>query len=509
MTRLPTKENTRQKLQSEIDGSKDHHERNRLGQFATPWPIASQMLAHAAAATQHFSEIRFLDPAIGTGVFYSALLEAVNPEQISTSTGYEIDEQFTTAARKLWADTGLKVMQRDFTKADPKPREPKPNLIICNPPYVRHHYIDQTQKEFLATKLQRQGYMGLTGLAGLYAYFVALTHPWMEEGALAGWLIPSEFMDVNYGEGIRQYLTNRVTLHHIHRFDPENSQFEDALVSSAIVWFTNNPPPQDHQVRMTFGGSLQQPAEEQQVPLDLLRSDHKWSKYPGAAPVDDQENTTLGDLFRITRGIATGNNDFFIIPEQTAQQLDLPLWALKRILPGPRALNTTHVSAREDGSPDIPNRLYLVDSDLDERTIAETSAELAGYLQTGYKRGVPNGYLCDKRTPWYSQEQRPPAPFLSTYLGRIKRNETRPFRFIMNDSLAIAHNVYLMMYPIGALARSLEENPALKRPIWNALNQIDPRHMIEEGRVYGGGLRKLEPKELGRLPAQNIVALYE
>ena len=499
----PPPEAERQRLQSAIDATKDHEERNRLGQFATPWPIADQMLAHAASV-QDIPEIRFLDPALGTGVFYSALLEHFDHGSISSATGYEIDHQYAAAAASVWAKAGLSVNTQDFTQATPAEDQPQSNLVICNPPYVRHHHISGDHKAILKEKLRQSGNMELNGLAGMYGYFMGLTHSHMDDGALAGWLIPSEFMDVKYGQGIRDYLCRHVTLRHIHRFDPEGSQFDDALVSSAIVWFTKNLPPRNHTVRMTFGDSLAQPATEQHVALDLLRQDSKWSKYPGATQPINPHATVLSELFDVRRGIATGNNGYFIIPEAAAQEFALPQWALKPILPGPRNLNLTHVRAREDGTPDIPHRLFLLDSATDEGTIRQSSPSLARYLDAGREQGVPKGYLCAKRRPWYSQEQRAPAPFLSTYLGRHRKGDPRPFRFIMNDSDAIAHNVYLMLYPKGTLKEGIENDANLKRETWQALNRIDPLHMIQEGRVYGGGLRKLEPSELGKLPVQEI-----
>ncbi len=499
-------ENKRQSEQAQIDSAKGHQERNRLGQFATPWPIADQMLAYAATL-QDSPEIRFLDPALGTGVFYSALRQHFNPETISVATGYEIDQQCAAVANGIWSRTGLYVKVQDFTQASPLVDQPRFNLVICNPPYVRHHHIQAGQKDILRRRLRQYGHMELNGLAGLYGYFMGLTHPHMDDGALAGWLIPSEFMDVNYGQGIRDYLCRHVTLHHIHRFDPEDSQFYDALVSSAIVWFTKNQPPRNHTVRMTFGNSLAKPAMEQHVALDLLRQDPKWTKYPGTTKPIDPHATVLSQLFDVRRGVATGNNGYFIIPEANVQQLALPMWALKPILPGPRNLDLTHIQAREDGTPDIPHRLFLLDSEMDGETIRQSSPSLARYLDSGHEQGVPNRYLCAKRHPWYSQEQRTAAPFLSTYLGRHRKGDPRPFRFIMNDSCAIAHNVYLMLYPKGPLKEGIENDANLKLETWQALNRIDPLHMIQEGRVYGGGLRKLEPSELGKLPVQDIAEL--
>ena len=64
-----------------------------------------------------------------------------------------------------------------------------------------------------------------------------------------------------------------------------------------------------------------------------------------------------------------------------------------------------------------------------------------------------------------------------------------------------------MLYPKALLARALENDPALKTRIWEMLNGIDPKAMLGEGRVYGGGLHKLEPRELGNVPAASIAEM--
>ena len=113
---------------------------------------------------------------------------------------------------------------------------------------MRHHHIDSGDKRRLKALTSEACGIDMNGLAGLYCYFLGLSHQWMAEGGLAGWLIPSEFMGVNYGASVKRYLLDRVTLQHIHRFDPNEVQFEDALVSSSVVWFSNTEPPSGHKV---------------------------------------------------------------------------------------------------------------------------------------------------------------------------------------------------------------------------------------------------------------------
>jgi len=402
----------------------------------------------------------------------------------------------------LWGSHGLKVMKGDFTAQTP-PRT-RFNLVLTNPPYVRHHHLDGDEKLRLKVRVAESMKMEISGLAGLYCYFLLLAHGWMEDDGVAVWLIPSEFMDVNYGKTVKEYLTERVTLLQIHRYCPTDVQFADALVSSAVVIFRKTPPAPDHLVEFSFGGPIENPERDAMVPLATVKTAHKWTQFPENVVVAHRTGLHLGDLFAIKRGLATGSNDFFILTDEQVRERRIPRKFLKPILPGPRNLKTDVVEARGDGDPDLLPRLYLIDCIEPEDRIREEWPAFHDYLLHGKTKSIDISYLARHRACWYSQENRPPAPFLCTYMGR-SRNGHLPFRFIWNRSQATAHNVYLLLYPKGSLRDALNHNPALGQRVFQALQRITPEQLVAGGRVYGGGLHKIEPKELAKISAQPIL----
>lgn len=508
-------ESVRVEVQARLDAAKTQDERNRLGQFATPSALAIDILACARGLLSETERVRFLDPAFGTGSFYSALNRVFPTGQIGEASGFEIDPHYGQEAQRLWQASPLVLHMTDFTRvAPPVSEQDKFSLLICNPPYVRHHHLPAIEKHRLAASVRQATGIQLNGLTGLYGYYLLLCHPWMVEGALAGWLIPSEFMDVNYGRQLKRYLLEQVTLLRIHRFRPEDVQFDDAMVSSVVVWFRNQLPPAEHEVMLSHGNSLNLPSLTKRVSSVVLQRTAKWTGLTTSngdvrdmSPAISSLEATLGDLFQIKRGIATGANDFFVISREQALHHDLPWEFLTPILPSPRYLDADEVFSDEDGNPKLRHQLFLVACSLPEERVRVEQPSLWRYLEQGKERGIHQRYLSAHRTPWYAQENRPPAPLLCTYMGRQTPGKARPFRFILNHSKATAPNVYLMLYPRPSLAAELKRAPDLLRSIWQALNQLPPQALIGEGRVYGGGLHKIEPAELSNTPVPAIGAL--
>jgi len=497
-------ETLRLSIQTELDAKKTALERNKLGQFATPTVLAREVLSYGLSLMPKGQRVRFLDPAIGTGSFYSALREMIGRRSIEAAKGYEVDPHYGEPSRELWAGSGLEIEISDFTQAEP-PCDGF-NLLICNPPYVRHHHLGADEKRRLQIVSRESAGVKLSGLAGLYCHFMALSHRWMSNDGVAGWLIPSEFMDVNYGRELKRYLLEEVTLLRIHRFDPNDVQFDDALVSSAVIWFKKSKPSAGHTVEFSYGGTHAAPAISRQIASFELANEEKWTRFPRQEVRVAVDTPILADFFSIKRGIATGSNEFFILSREKISELDLPMEFFRPILPSPRYVKNDEIQADDQGNPILTQSLFLLNCRLPESEIKVKHRSLWRYLESG-KEEMGSRYLCKSRPIWYKQEDRRPTPFVCTYMGRSDSATESPFRFLLNHSRAVVANTYLMLYPKPHVEARLSGRPDVLRGVWEELKNIRPESLMSEGRVYGGGLHKMEPKELAKVCAQQISTL--
>jgi adenine-specific DNA-methyltransferase len=495
-------EERRLAMQCDLDAQRSPRERNQLGQFATP-PRLAEDITKYALSLHGGEDITFLEPSLGTGAFYSALLRALDGRTPNAAVGVEIDSRFAEAARELWLGSGLNVVEGDFTDCGGL-RGYQASLLLANPPYVRHHHVSGDDKIRLIDRCADELGLRPSGLSGLYLYFVLLSHNLLAKNAICAWLVPVEFMDTTYGQILREYLCTKVTLKRVHRFDAADTQFEDALVTSAVVVFENRQPRPSDLTEFSHGGGVMDPRKQAIVTTKSLLPRQKWLSYfQGASRPHAGGCSVISDFFQVRRGIATGANSFFIVPKDQALDLGILPGHLTPVLPGARHLQGVTVEADPDGFADLERKLAVLTCPWPEDELPKIDPALARYLAAA-PDSVRNSYLVRTRRPWYRQERRDPAPFVCTYMGR-GLDEKRPFRFILNRSRAIATNMFLMLYPVGRLARFVEGRPDRLSRVHEALLALTADDLRSGGRVYGGGLHKIEPKELGALGAQTVV----
>ena len=129
-------------LQQSIDKSKDLVSRNKMGQYATPKSLASEICQYVGSISKWSYPIEVLEPALGLGIFIEVFKFETDLD-INRYTGIELDEDFFNAAEKLWRGFNVDLVKSDFMLFN---TNKKFQIIISNPPYVRHHHLSKDYK---------------------------------------------------------------------------------------------------------------------------------------------------------------------------------------------------------------------------------------------------------------------------------------------------------------------------------------------------------------------------
>jgi adenine-specific DNA-methyltransferase len=259
-------------------------ERNISGQFFTPGILALDIVKSLKPFMP--MSIEFLDPAFGFGSLFIPLL--TEGYQIERAVAYENDAYVAKKASKIW-NQFIDLHCCDFLQETPSSLF---NLIISNPPYVRHHHLPPLIKKSLYQKVLDRTGIKVSGLSSLYVYFVLLSHIWMQPRAIAVWILPTEFMSVNYGVSLQTYLTAHVSLLRIHKFPEETAKFESVLTTCAIVFLCNEKC-SNKDVEFTFG-DLAAPVSCNYVKVSALQQETKWNQFFETKPSETVSSIVLG-----------------------------------------------------------------------------------------------------------------------------------------------------------------------------------------------------------------------
>jgi len=476
--------------------------RKARGAFFTPPAIAEHL---AAWAIQGDPNASILDPTCGDGVFLVAAGQRLKSlgQQASDLDGQVFGVDLHNAsldeAMRVLEDEGLDahLIASDFF-AVPTPDTldaPLPyfDAVIGNPPFIRYQEHVGDSRRLSAEAALKQG-VRLSGLASSWAASLAHASGFLKpEGRLA-MVLPAELLTVGYAEPIRRWLRARFERVNLVMF--ERLQFHDAL-ADVVLLLAEGRGGCDSFSLWHVESAEDLASIRPYMQLNVTPPDSgKWTDIlvPKAArglyrEVLASSFSTLSDYGTSELGVVTGANGFFALSEQTRVEFGLDESQLVRISPpGTRHLKSASFTAAQWAQlRDTGERVWLFRPEANDDSVSRRA-----YTDYGESLSVNLAYKCQIRTPWW----RPPlssAPDLFfTYMSHnYPRLIANPAKAAFLNSM---HGVRLKANaPMIAMA-------ALP---FMCLNSVTMLGAEINGRSYGGGILKMEPREAASLPLPN------
>lgn len=460
--------------------------RKKFAQFFTPFTIADAMAKWLLGNNQLKN---ILEPAFGLGVFSRAIL---NHKKEINIKGFEVDETIYNNAKQYFQDVeNVNVLLQDYMYNDWKN---KYDGIICNPPYFKFHdYDNKNILKEIETNLKCK----LNGFTNLYTLFLLKSIHQLSKNGRCAYIIPSEFLNSDYGKLVKSYLIKSKTLRHIIVIDFEENVFDDSLTTASIILCANDNLRE--KVQFSNIQSLQDLSKieevitkypnfsetEQTYNFSELNPEIKWKKYyQKQNSIKFKNLVPFSTYAKVVRGIATGSNEYFTFNLSKAKEFNIDEQYLLPCICSAKDSKTSFFSQQDfEELKKSDKSVFLFNAQ------NSTDKNINSYIQKGENEEVNKRFLTASRTPWYSLENRKPAPIWVSVFNRSG------LRFIRNEANISNLTSYHCIYPKQtSLFSEIDIDLLFAYLLTDTAKQI----FDDNSRQYGNGLQKFEPNDLNK-----------
>lgn len=458
--------------------------RKRFAQFFTPEVIADFM---ARWVLDGRKKADVLEPAFGLGAFSRSLFKQ-NPKV--RVVGYEADATIYNYAAENVAQAGSDVLlyNEDYLRAS---WEDKYDGIICNPPYLKFHDYDNAS---LVPLVNEQLGIRLNGFTNLYTLFLLKSISQLRDGGRMAYIVPSEFLNSDYGVEVKRALLRSGVLRHVVVVDFTQCAFDDALTTACILLCHKDGSLSEVRFsHVSDVGQLQASlADYSAWVADQLKPETKWKQYyEGARSADYRHLVPFSTFAKVSRGIATGANDYFTFRESKKELYGIPERCLMRCV-----CHSTDVHGLFFTGDDFQRlshsdkAVYLFNGRADVK-----DEHVRGYISLGEETGADKRYLTASRKPWYAIENRKPSPIWVSVFNR------KGLRFVRNIAGVSNLTTFHCVYDAGVV----DIDVLFGYLVTNVAKEI----FMDNSRQYGNGLVKFEPNDLNKGKAVDLRLLTE
>lgn len=450
--------------------------RKKFAQFFTPEQIAIFMANWLLDGKM--GTLNILEPAVGLGIFTRTMLE-INP--LINVVGYDIDETIFKCAQSNFNQNlnNVSLCNENYLTSS---WCDKYDGIICNPPYLKFH--DYENAALVPLVNEKLG-IHLTGFTNIYSLFLLKSIFQLKEGGKLAYIIPSEFLNSDYGVEVKKVLLQSGVLRHIIVVDFTQCAFDDALTTACILLCEKTSTSSDKICfsRIDTMSELKSSLNNYvTINKNELNPEVKWRQYYESGNSTKYTSLVPFSTFaKVSRGIATGANNYFTFNESKKDAYNIPKESfLPCICHSIDVQNLIFTSEDFEKLSALDKNLYLFNG-----CANDTNDYVKNYLQLGIENGINKRHLTANRSPWYALENRKPAPI---WVSVFNRNG---LRFVRNMANAYNLTTFHCVYNI---CKDIDTDILFAYLVTDMAKEI----FMENSRQYGNGLIKFEPNDLNK-----------
>lgn len=466
---------------------------NKLrGGYYTP-DIISEFIVEWAIRSPSDS---VLEPSCGDGSFLSAIknrLETLGStdEHIKHKVvGIELDESEAQKSTQY----GTTVICDDFFTYYEKNISEKAqfDVIVGNPPFIRYQNFTEKYRKIAFSLMNKYGFHP-NRLTNIWLPFLLLSCKALKPGGRVGMVIPAELFQVDYAAEARHFLStffDNLTLVTFKRLVFDDIQQEVILLLGERGYVKSG-------IRVVELDSLFDLVEQGQACLEnaeVKKLDHskdKWVKYFLSIEElellkrlnHDPRISNATDLFEINVGLVSGENDFFVVNQNTVTENKIgdsvmPIISRSEQVKGIRLTDDDYSGLVASGK----RVFFFAPGNLDVDDLSEAQLK---YIRWGEKKGFSKNYKCRIRPKWYYVSQTWCA---DAFL--IRQAHMYP-RMILNEKKAlVTDTLHKVRFFDGVQGQCVAT--AFLNTYTFALSETI-------GRSYGGGVLTFEPGEIRKM----------
>jgi adenine-specific DNA methylase len=416
------------------------------------------------------ADLKVFDPAYGEGALLLAAERIFNQKGYSRSCAIELHGCDKIPRNGLLKHLpGRRLLKLDFFKY---PFNKKYDLILMNPPYVRHHIIsDRRRRDYkkVVDEIHK-----LKATSDLWAYFLIKAVNHLNQGGRLGAILPWSFLQAEYARGIRKWLAGRFKK--IQVLALGSHYFDNAKERTLLVWLKGFGE-RVHSIKICFA---QHPRRDL-VYRDLTRDSWESENVLYSATHDIERTlreyiekynfNRFEEFADIKIGVVTGADIFFIVDVDEAKERGflhdhlIPIFTSSRELSG----------------------LYLNGSKPTKRLLSLTRGQYDAY-RNYIKKGIRNKYHMRahslRRKPWYSVNLgKTPDAFFPYRTSNI------PYLIMNNQGAQCTNSIHRIYFK----ELSDENRKWVQISLLSAPGQLS---LEAYSKTYGTGILKIEPKAL-------------